>query len=137
MATNTVFGLFGLLDVAEEFGLERRSYEDFGQTLGRWGLGTVMELVGPLLGLSTVRDGVARIVDNQYSAGRIAFRERRDRNATLALQAIGARVGLLNAGKLLDDIALDKYIFVRDAYLSRRRSLIYDGEPPDDPAPRK
>ncbi|WP_234413942.1 VacJ family lipoprotein [Ideonella sp. A 288] len=135
VATNTVFGLGGLLDVAEEMGLERRSYEDFGQTLGRWGLSTGPYLVLPILGPSTVRDGTARIVDNRYSPGRIALREQRDRNTALGLQALSARVGLLNASRVLDDIALDKYVFVRDAYLARRRSQIYDGEPPEDDEP--
>lgn len=136
VATNTVFGLFGLLDPADEMGLERRSYEDFGQTLGRWGLRTGPYLVLPILGPSTVRDGLSRVVDNQYSPGRIAFREQSDRFGATAIQALSARVSLLNAGRVLDDIALDKYVFVRDVYLSRRRSQIYDGEPPEDaPAP--
>ncbi len=132
VGTNTIFGLGGLLDVAEELGLERHSYEDFGQTLGRWGVATGPYLVLPLLGPTTVRDGVARVVDNQYSPGRLALREPRDRTAATAVFALSARVSLLNASRLLDDIALDKYVFVRDAYLARRRSLIYDGEPPEE-----
>jgi len=135
VATNTVFGLGGLLDVAEEAGLERRSYEDFGQTLGRWGISSGPYLVLPLLGPSTVRDGASRVVDNRFSPGRIALREQRDRNTAIGLQLLSARVGLLNASRLLDDIALDKYVFVRDAYLARRRSQIYDGEPPEEDAP--
>ena len=135
VATNTIFGLGGIVDVAEELGLERRSYEDFGQTLGRWGVSTGPYLVLPLIGPSTVRDGAARVIDNQYSPGRLALRESRDRAWATALQALSARVSLLNASKLLDDIALDKYVFMRDAYLARRRSLIYDGEPPEDRAP--
>ncbi len=136
VATNTLFGLGGLLDVAEELGLERHSYEDFGQTLGRWGVSTGPYLVMPLLGPTTVRDGLARVIDNQYSPGRLALREPRDRFGATAVQALNARVSLLNASKLLDDIALDKYVFVRDAYLARRRSQIYDGEPPEDPSAR-
>ncbi len=135
VVTNTVFGMFGIVDVAEDLGLERRSYEDFGQTLGRWGVSTGPYLVLPLIGPSTVRDGMARVVDNQYSPGRLALREPTDRTAATVLQALSARVRLLNASKLLDDIALDKYVFVRDAYLARRRSQIYDGEPPEEIAP--
>ncbi len=132
VGTNTVFGVGGLIDVADELGLERRSYEDFGQTLGRWGVGSGPYLVLPLLGPTTVRDGLARVVDNQYSPGRLAFRESRDRTGVTALTLLSARVSLLNASALLDDIALDKYVFVRDAHLSRRRSQIYDGEPPEE-----
>lgn len=134
VATNTVFGLGGFLDVAEEVGLERRPAEDFGQTLGRWGLRSGPYVVLPLLGPSTLRDGAALIVDWQASPGEIAFREVRDRNGTTVLKLIDTRVNLLNAGRVLDEIALDKYVLMRDAYLSRRRSQIYDGEPPDDDA---
>jgi phospholipid-binding lipoprotein MlaA len=64
----------------------------------------------------------------------------RDRNAATVLQLVNTRVGLLTAGRVLDEIALDKYVLLRDAYLARRKSLIYDGEPPEDevaPAPFK
>lgn len=135
VGTNTVFGVGGLIDVADELGLERRSYEDFGQTLGRWGVGTGPYLVLPLLGPTTVRDGLARVVDNQYSPGRLAFRESNDRAGATALILLSARVSFLNSSALLDDIALDKYVFVRDAHLSRRRSQIYDGEPPEERQP--
>jgi len=90
----------------------------------------------PLIGPSTVRDGTARLVDNRFSPGRLAFREQSDRYSALAVQALSARVNLLTASKVLDDIALDKYIFIRDAYLARRRSLIYDGEPPEEDTSR-
>jgi phospholipid-binding lipoprotein MlaA len=134
VATNTVFGIFGILDVAEEVGLERHS-EDFGQTLGVWGVSSGPYLVLPLLGPSTVRDGAARFVDTSYSPERLGFREVRDRNSAFALEALQTRVNLLNAGRVLDDVALDKYIFLRDAYLARRRNQVYDGEPPEDKAP--
>lgn len=135
VATNTVFGLLGVLDVAEEVGLERRSTEDFGQTLGRWGLDSGPYLMLPILGPSTLRDGAARVVDLKYSPGRIAFREPTDRTGATVLQVLNERGKLLNASRVLDDIALDKYIFVRDAYLARRRSLVYDGDPPEERAP--
>lgn len=131
-ATNTVFGVFGFLDVADEVGLERRSVEDFGQTLGRWGMSSGPFVVLPLLGPSTVRDSLALTVDMKASPPELVFRELRDQNAATVLQVVDTRVRLLNASRLLDDIALDKYILLRDAYLARRRSLIYDGNPPDE-----
>lgn len=134
VATNTVFGIFGILDVAEEVGLERRS-EDFGQTLGVWGMSSGPYLVLPLLGPSTVRDATARLVDSRFGPESLAFRESRDRYGAYALEAIQTRVNLLNASRVLDEVALDKYTFLRDAYLARRRSQIYDGEPPEDAAP--
>jgi phospholipid-binding lipoprotein MlaA len=127
-----VFGVLGLIDVADELGLERRSVEDFGQTLGRWGVPTGPYLVLPVLGPSTVRDGAARVVDVQFTPGRLLFDEKSDRYLVHGLQMTSARVHLLNASRVLEQIALDKYVFVRGAYLSRRRSLIHDGEPPAD-----
>ncbi|HSW08571.1 MAG TPA: VacJ family lipoprotein [Aquabacterium sp.] len=139
VATNTVFGIFGFVDVADEVGLDRKSVEDFGQTLGRWGLKSGPYLVLPLLGPSTVRDTAALTVDFKASPPNLVFREVRDQNGATALQLLNTRVKLLNASRVLDDIALDKYILLRDAYLARRRNLIYDGEPPEDdeatPAP--
>jgi phospholipid-binding lipoprotein MlaA len=134
VATNTVFGVFGILDVAEEVGLERRS-EDFGQTLGVWGMSSGPYLVLPLLGPSTVRDASARVLDSKFGSTQLTFREPRDRNAALALESVQTRVNLLNASRVLDEVALDKYTFLRDAYLARRRNQVYDGEPPEDKAP--
>ncbi len=135
VATNTVFGLLGFVDVADELGLERRQTEDFGQTLGRWGVKSGPYLVLPLLGPSTLRDTVALTVDYKASPPNLAFREVRDQNAGTGLQLLNTRVKLLNASRVLDDIALDKYVLLRDAYLARRRSLIYDGNPPDEEEP--
>lgn len=134
VATNTVFGIFGILDVAEEVGLERRS-EDFGQTLGVWGVSSGPYLVLPLMGPSTVRDVSARVVDSRFGPESLAFRESRDRYGAYVLGAVQTRVNLLNASRVLDEVALDKYTFLRDAYLARRRSQVYDGEPPEDKVP--
>ncbi len=139
-AVNTFFGLGGVLEVADGLGLERRPYEDFGQTLGYWGLRSGPYLVLPLLGPSTLRDAAGLALDLKDSPSTRVFRETRDKNGATVLQALNTRVRLLNAGRVLDDIALDKYILLRDAYLARRKSLIYDGDPPDDdaaPAPYK
>lgn len=132
VANNTVFGIGGFFDVADEMGLERRSVEDLGQTLGRWGLKSGPYVVLPLLGPSTVRDAAAFVADSKAAPPKLAFRKEGDRNSATVLQLLDTRVKLLNASRVLDDVALDKYIFLRDVYLSRRRSLIYDGNPPDD-----
>ncbi|MDP2005441.1 MAG: VacJ family lipoprotein [Rubrivivax sp.] len=128
--TNTVFGLGGLLDPATEFGLTRRS-EDFGQTLGKWGLPSGPYFVLPLLGPSTVRDTAGFIVDRQGSPSQLLSVDA-DRYALTALELINTRSNLLSAGALVDGAALDKYSFFRDGYLSRRRDAIYDGAPPMD-----
>ncbi len=126
--TNTVFGLGGLLDPATEAGLTRRS-EDFGQTLGKWGLPQGPYFVLPLLGPSTVRDSVGTLVDRQASPSQLPGADA-DRYAVTALELVNLRTNLLSAGTLIDQVALDKYSFIRDGYLSRRRDALYDGAPP-------
>ncbi len=129
--TNTVLGFFGILDIASEFGLEHH-YEDFGQTLGRWGFGPGAFVMLPLLGPSTVRDTLALPLDRTaspalyISSGSYQF-------GIVGLQIINTRANLLGASKVIDDIALDKYTFIRDAYLQRRRSLVFDGDAPEVP----
>ena len=126
---NTTFGLFGVLDVASEMQIERHS-EDFGQTLGSWGVGTGPYLVLPLFGPSTLRDAVALPVDFN---GDLASHTNDigARNSLRALNVIDTRAGLLGLSSALDDVALDKYSFARDAFLQRRRNAVYDGNPPE------
>lgn len=131
VGVNTVFGLLGVVDVATELGLERQS-EDFGQTLGRWGLGSGPYLVLPLLGPSSVRDGAGLVVDRQFDISQLPSHER-DSYAVTALEVVHKRAGLLSAGQLLGQIALDRYTFVREAYLAKRRNDVYDGNPPELP----
>lgn len=126
--TNTVFGLGGLLDPASEMGLTRRS-EDFGQTLGRWGVGPGPYLVLPLLGPSTLRDSGALLVDRQASVSSYINSDNAAYGVT-ALEIVNLRASLLGASQLLDSVALDKYSFLRQAYLSRRLDAVYDGAPP-------
>ena len=139
--TNTLFGLGGLLNVASEFGLDHHN-EDFGQTLGHWGVGAGAYVVWPLFGPSSVRDSVALPLDRAVSPA-LVFNGGAAVYGITTLQIVNARAGLLGASRVLDDIALDKYTFIRDAYLQRRRSLVYDGEEPpeapdaDNPAPDK
>ena len=131
---NSFFGVFGLLDVATDLGLERTN-EDFGQTLGRWGVGPGAYVVWPLLGPSTVRESLALPLDRwMTSPASLADGVWVQSNIT-AVQLVNVRAGLLGASRLIDDIALDKYTFLRDAYLQRRRSLVYDGEEPEEPEP--
>ncbi len=139
--TNTIFGLGGLLDPATEMGLTRRS-EDFGQTLGRWGVGPGPYVVLPVLGPSTLRDTVATPVNLLASPGNLPS-QTDARYAVTALDLINTRSDLLSTTNLLDQVALDRYSFVRDAYLARRQDQVYDGAPPvekfedepDDPPP--
>ena len=130
--TNSFFGIAGFFDVASEIGIPRHK-EDFGQTLGVWGFGAGAYIVWPLLGPSSVRDSIALPLDISVSPSAV-INDGRTQVALTALQLINARANLLGASQVLDDIALDKYTFLRDAYLQRRRSLVFDGEdrsPPD------
>lgn len=132
VATNTVFGLGGLLDPATEFGLERQP-EDFGQTLGTWGVPSGPYLVLPILGPSTVRDTAALPLDRVVaSPSRYLGGSTNAQVGVTGVQLVAARAGLLSTSKLLGEVALDKYSFLRDAYLARRRSQLYDGNPPDE-----
>jgi phospholipid-binding lipoprotein MlaA len=128
--TNTVFGFGGIFDIATEMRIERRS-EDFGQTLGVWGVGPGPYVVLPLFGPRTVRDSFGLVVDWQFEPSRLPETQT-GRYATSALAVINTRANLLSASALLDQVALDRYTFLRDAYLARRRELIYDGAPPMD-----
>lgn len=130
VSVNTVFGLGGLLDIASEMGIERRT-EDFGQTLGHWGVPSGPYLVLPLLGPSTVRDTAALPVD---SAGNPLSQvdPTHTRNSLYGLRIIDTRAMLLGATNLLGEVALDPYTFTRDFYLQKRRNDVYDGMPPSD-----
>lgn len=129
--TNSFFGIGGVFDVASDLGIERQS-EDLGQTLGRWGVGAGPYIVLPLLGPSSLRETLALPVDRKASLSNLAF-EGGTSYAVTALEVVHTRAGLLASGELLNQIALDRYSFVRDAYLARRRSLVHDGNPPELP----
>jgi phospholipid-binding lipoprotein MlaA len=133
---NTTFGLGGLLDPATEMQLDKRP-SDFGLTLGKWGLGHGPYLMVPLLGPSTVRDFSGGLVDRQVGPSTLPPTTG-GQAAVTSLEVISGRANLLSAGALLDQVALDRYSFLRDAYLSRRRDALFDGAPPmenfdDDP----
>ena len=132
---NTFLGLGGVLDIASEMRIERHT-EDFGQTLGHWGVGAGPYLVLPLLGPSTVRDTAALPVDAQGNLVS-GINDVATRNSVTALSLLDRRARLLDATKLLDQVALDPYTFTRDAHLQRRQNSVFDGNPPDEvePAP--
>lgn len=129
-AINSTIGFGGIADVATDLGLERNR-EDFGQTLGRWGIASGPYLVLPVLGPSSVRDGIGLAVDWRTDLLNHAGSEGRENNLRL-LRAIDTRASLLKATGVIEGAALDKYLFVRDGYLQRRRNLVWDGDPPYD-----
>lgn len=122
VSMNTVFGLGGLIDIASEMNLYRSS-ADFGQTLGFWGVPAGPYLVLPILGPSTLRDtvgmGIEASGDLVQGVANIPAR-----NSLYTLRAVETRAGLLRAGAVLDEAALDKYTFTREVFLQRRQSLI-------------
>jgi phospholipid-binding lipoprotein MlaA len=127
-AFNSTFGLLGIHDVASEWGYEKHN-EDFGQTFGRWGAGPGPYLVLPIFGSSTVRDGAGLGLD-MYTDPMGEIRPIDLRNSLIVTRAVNLRADLLEASRILEEAALDRYVFQRDAYLQRRRSLVYDGRPP-------
>jgi phospholipid-binding lipoprotein MlaA len=128
VAFNTTIGILGIHDVATDMGYEKHD-EDFGQTFGRWGAPSGPYLVLPVLGSSTVRDGLGKTLDiytdpiNETEPFGVRW-------GVAALRLTQTRADLLDASRILEEAALDRYTFQRDAYLQRRRSLIYDGQAP-------
>ena len=126
VAFNTTFGILGLFNVTDK--LDKHN-EDFGQTLGYWGVPSGPYLMLPFFGPSSVRDGPGLYADSFVSViGRTKNMSARNR-AWLA-EGINTRAGLLDGEKVLDDAVIDRYSFLRDAYLQRRQNLVYDGNPP-------
>ncbi len=126
---NSVFGIAGIFDLATDMGLERQR-EDFGQTLGWWGVPSGPYLVLPLLGPSTVRDISAWSV-NAYGNPLKVFPDAGVRDRLTGLNLIDTRANLLRATEALEEAALDKYTFTRDFYLQVRDNEVYDGNPPE------
>ena len=127
IVVNTVFGVFGLWDIATPLGFEKHD-EDFGQTLGHWGAPPGPYFVIPFLGPSTVRDAPAKAVDpswfyNDYLPDRVYW-------SWWGLDKVRTRANLIKAEGILEEAAIDKYSFIRDAWWQRRRNNVYDGSPP-------
>lgn len=127
---NSTVGIFGLFDVASELGLDKHD-EDFGQTLAVWGWQDSRFVFWPILGPRTVRDTGGWVVDaysdpTWYTLNKSVAA----RNTLVALRFVDVRASLLPFDKVVEEAALDKYAYVRDAYLQRRRNQIFDGRPP-------
>ncbi len=125
---NSTLGIFGLFDVASELGYYRND-EDFGQTLAVWGVDSGAYLYLPIFGPRTVRDTAGLLVDS-YTDPIGQIDDVALRNSVRGLRIVNLRAGLLPADKVVEEAALDKYAYIRSAYLQRRKSQIYDGRPP-------
>ncbi|WP_242467369.1 MlaA family lipoprotein [Thiocapsa imhoffii] len=132
---NSTVGVFGFVDVATNVGLP--SYkEDFGQTLGYWGLDSGAFIMLPFLGPSSVRDAFGDVgdlfTDPLFHLGPLyGFDEEHVYWGLIALRAVDRRANYLTTTQILEDAALDPYILLRDAYLQRRHYRVHDGNPPD------
>lgn len=125
---NTMWGLGGIFDLASDVGVERGD-EDFGQTFAVWGLPQGPYLFVPFFGPTTLRDGTGWLV--RLGLGPVGYiPDVPFRNSLYGVGAVDLRAQLIGAGDLVDTAALDKYLFIRNAYLQRRRYLIHDGKPP-------
>ncbi len=130
VVVNSTLGIYGIFDVATEIGLQRHP-EDFGQTLGYWGVPSGPYVVLPLFGPSTVRDTSVLPVETS-----VDFVRQHDdiavRNTAMATRIVDKRASLLQTTDLLSGAAIDKYSFTRDSYLQFRRNQVFDGNPPDE-----
>jgi phospholipid-binding lipoprotein MlaA len=127
---NTFFGFGGLIDVASDAGIERGN-EDFGQTFAVWGFPQGPYLFVPLFGPTTVRDGTGVLV--RIALGPVGYvPDVPLRNSLYGLGYVDLRAQALEASSIVDTAALDRYLFIRNAYLQRRRYLVYDGKPPPE-----
>lgn len=120
---NTFLGLGGVLDIASEMGIPRTTL-DVGHTFARWGVPPGPYLVLPLMGPSTVRDSLGLVVDSRGDWLAQGIDHIPTRNSLYGLRIVDGRTQLLRATDMLDDVALDRYVFIRDAYLQRRESQV-------------
>ena len=129
VVVNSIIGLYGLIDVGTPFGLQRHT-ADFGQTLGYWGIPSGPYVVLPLLGPSTARDTAALLVD-RHGDPWSQINPVASRNQGIALRLVDKRAQFLGMDDRLNEVALDKYSFVRDAFLQKRRAEVRRGPPSD------
>lgn len=126
---NSTLGLLGFFDIASY--LDLQSYkEDFGQTLGYWGVGPGPYFVLPVLGPSSARDTVGLVADLMINPLRLAELTSAESVVATTVYYVDLRADLLDAIDLMNEAAIDPYAFMRDSYLQRRQSLVYDGDPP-------
>ncbi|MCW8956309.1 MAG: VacJ family lipoprotein [Gammaproteobacteria bacterium] len=138
---NSTLGLFGLIDWASDMGLEKHN-EDFGQSLGYWGVPSGPYFILPFFGPKTIRDTAGFAVDESYFdpiykevENGYPVSSRHNDTAVWSMtviKAVDIRANLLKGEKVLDEAALDPYVFLREAYLQRRQNLVYDGHPPQE-----
>jgi phospholipid-binding lipoprotein MlaA len=129
VTVNSIFGIYGIFDVASEIGLDRHP-EDFGQTLGYWGVPDGPFLVLPVLGPSTVRD--SSVLPLEFSLDPVSNHNiTAERNVAVVMRVVEKRASLLTTTDLLSGAAIDKYSFTRDSYFQYRRNQVFDGNPPD------
>lgn len=129
-ALNTTVGVGGIFDVAGHAGYNKNN-EDFGQTLGAWGVDSGPYLVLPFLGPSTVRDTVALPVD-LYTDPVMHVEGDDARIALAATRVVDQRAAMLGSERVLAEATDDNYLYIREAFLQRRENLVYDGNPPLD-----
>jgi phospholipid-binding lipoprotein MlaA len=127
---NTGFGFGGLIDIASDAGIPRGN-EDFGQTFGYWGIPQGPYLFIPLWGPTTVRDGTGSILRLLWSPTN-EIPDVAARNVVYGFVTVNETPGVVDAWKLVDQAAIDKYTFIRRAYLQRREYLVHDGKPPPE-----
>jgi len=132
---NSTLGLGGFLDIASEVGMPKHD-EDFGQTLGVWGVPDGIFVILPVLGPRTLRDAAAApvdmVADSVVARSLVYHHNMRERNSFIGGRAVSARSQYLGMERTLDEGTLDKYRFARDFYLQQRRAKIYDGNPPQE-----
>lgn len=130
LLVNSTLGIFGFFDVASEIGLDKHD-EDFGQTLAVWGVPSGPYLFWPFIGPRSVRDTAGWLTDTFVDpVWSVRTRTELVRNSLVVTRFVDVRAGLLPADRVVDEGALDKYAYIRDAYLQRRRNQIFDGRPP-------
>lgn len=124
-ALNSTFGIAGLLDIASEAGLQKHD-EDFGQTLGYWGVPSGPYLMLPIFGPSTVRDTSALPADMWGDPWK-RKKPHNWRNIGSGIRVVDTRASILDASNLMEEAALDRYEFIRDGFMQRRQSQVFDG----------
>ncbi len=127
---NSTIGLLGFIDVASNMNMQKYG-EDFGQTMGAWGMDSGPYIVLPFFGPSSGRDTVGLVVD-WYTDPVRYVKPNHWRNSLIGLRVIDTRADLLSASRVLEEAALDPYEFQRDAYLQKRRNDVFDGAPPPE-----
>lgn len=140
LLVNSTVGVFGLIDWASDIGLEKHN-EDFGQTLGYWGVPSGPYLILPFFGPGTVRDTInnnylnlnLNPINNEVEAQIYPNLDSKTVLGLTLVNLVDIRAGLLKAEGVVGEAALDRYLYIRELYLQKRRNLVHDGNPPNHP----